>query len=86
MPKYKVDMIMSCSKSAQFVMQADDPDHLHDLLGNMDSSFIEDNLEWSIVDLSYPSIEQYEKVHKDTPVHPQIQKEAQTIQKAWEAL
>ena len=86
MAKYKVNLTMSCVKSADFVMEADDPDQLHDLIAEMDSGFIEENLEWSIIDLSYPKIENYERVSKDTPVHPHIHKEAKQLIRAWEAL
>lgn len=86
MAKYKVNLTMSCIKASEFILEADDPDQLHDLIGEMDSSFIEENLEWRIIDLSYPKIENYERVSKDTPVHPHIQKEAKQLIKAWEAL
>jgi hypothetical protein len=86
MPKYKVHMTMGCVKCAEFVMQADDPDQLHNIIGEMDSGYIEENLEWTIVDVDYPTIENFERVSKDTPVHPAIQKEGKQILKAWEAL
>jgi hypothetical protein len=86
MPKYKVTLSMSCEKVSQLILEADDPDQLHDIIGEMDSSFIEENLEWRIVDMDYPEIEEFERVSKTEPSHPAIQKEANNIVKAWEAL
>lgn len=86
MTKYKITLSMSCVKEANFVMEAKDPDELHGIIGEMDSNFLENNLEWHISDMTYPKIDNYEKVHRDTPTHRIIQKEAQQIQKAWEAL
>ena len=86
MAKYKVNLTMSCIKASEFILEADDPDQLHDLIAEMDSSFIEENLEWKIEDLGYPKIDNYERVSKDTPSHPGIQKEAKALMKAWEAL
>lgn len=77
---------MGCVKSADFIMEADDPDQLHDIIGEMDSGFIEENLEWTIIDTDYPTIANFERVSKTISVHPAIQKEGKQILKAWEAL
>lgn len=86
MPKYKVIMNIVEAKMAEFVVEAKDPDELHDVIGEMDSGFLEENLEWNTADYAPPEINEYEKVNKDTPVHKSIQKEIGNIIKAWEAL
>lgn len=86
MPKYKVYMNCVIAKGTEFVVEADDPDHLHDLLGEIDSDVMEEIVEWVCTDYEPPIIHEYEKVHKDTPVNPKIQKLIKDIDKAWEAL
>lgn len=86
MPKYKVHMNVVEARAAEFVVEAKDPDELHDLIGEMDLDFLEENLIWTVTDYEPPVIDNYEKVNKDTPVHQPIQKEMKEVLKAWEAL
>lgn len=86
MPKYKVTMNLAEAKQAEFVVEAKDPDELHELLGEVDMDFLEENAGFYTIDFEPPIIEEYEKVNKDTPVHKEIQKEMNLVKKAWEAL
>lgn len=86
MPKYKVHMNVVEARAAEFVVEAKDPDELHDLMGEMDLDFWEDNLVWSVTDYEPPIVDNYEKVNKDTPVNKVIQKAMNDVLKAWEAL
>jgi len=86
MPKYKVIMNYVEAKTAEFVVEAKDPTDLHDLIGEVDLDFLEENAGFYTTDYEPPVIEDYEKVHKDTPVHKAIQKEMREVEKAWEAL
>jgi predicted secreted protein len=86
MPKYKVHMNVVEARVAEFVVEAKDPDELHDLIGEIDLDFFEENLIWTVTDYEPPVIENYEKVNKDTPVDKSIQKEMNEVLKAWEAL
>jgi hypothetical protein len=86
MPKYKVTMNLVEAKQAEFVVEARDPDELHELLGEVDMDFLEENAGFVTTDYEPPIIEEYEKVNKDTPVHKEIQKEMNLVKKAWEAL
>jgi hypothetical protein len=86
MPKYKVKMNYVIAKGTEFVVEAKDPDELHDLIGNIDSDKLETIVEWVCTDYESPIIEEYEKVNKDTPVNRNIQKAMNETKKAWEAL
>lgn len=86
MPKYKVHMNYVTAHRAEFVVEAKDPDELHDLIGELDLDFLEENAGFKVCDYEPPIIDEYEKVNKDTPVHEAIQKEMNAISKAWEAL
>jgi hypothetical protein len=84
MPKYKVKMNYVEAKEAEFVVEAKDPDELHDLIGEIDMDFIEENAGFVTVDYEPPVIEDYEKVSKNTPVHNIMQAKMEEVQKAWE--
>jgi hypothetical protein len=86
MPKYKVKMNYVIAKGTEFVVEAKDPDELHDLIGDIDSDKLETIVEWVCTDYESPIIEEYEKVNKDTPVNRNIQKAMNETKKAWEAL
>lgn len=86
MPKYKVRMNYVEAKGTEFVVEAKDPDELHDVLGEIDTDVIENIVEWVCTGYEPPIIEEYEKVNKNTPVHPLVQKEIDKVLKAWEAL
>lgn len=86
MPKYEVIMNYVEAKCGKFVVEAKDPDELHDLIGELDLDFIEENVNFITTDYEPPVIEDYSKVHRDTPVHPLIQQEMDKVAKAWEAL
>jgi hypothetical protein len=86
MPKYKVKMNMVEAKVAEFVVEAKDPDDLHELIGELDLDFVEENAGFRTCDYEPPIIEEYEKVNKDTPVHKKIQDAMLEVKKAWEAL
>lgn len=86
MPKYKVKMNYVEAKVAEFVVEAKDPDELHELIGELDLDFVEENAGFSTCDYEPPIIEEYEKVNKNTPVHKKMQKAMQEVKKAWEAL
>ena len=85
MPKYKVKMNYVEAKEAEFVVEAKDPDELHELIGEIDMDFIEENAGFVTVDYEPPIIEEYEKVNKNTPVHKIMQAEMETVKRAWEA-
>lgn len=85
MPKYKVKMNYVIAKSAEFVVEADDPDQLHDLIGNIDCDVMEEVAPWVCSDYEPPIIEDFEKVSKDTPVYENIQKLMNEVEKSWEA-
>lgn len=86
MPKYKVCMNYVTAHRAEFVVEAKDPDELHDLIGELDLDFLEDNAGFYVSDYEPPVIDEYEKVSKDTPVNKTIQGVMDEIAKAWEAL
>lgn len=86
MPKYNVKMRCSISKETSFVVDAKDPDELHELLGNIDSNILENIVEWTCHDYQPPEIIEYEKVHKDTAVNVPVSREMKRVRKAWEAL
>jgi hypothetical protein len=75
MPKYKVTMNYVEAKKAQFVVEAKDPDELHELLGEVDMDYLEENAGFKTCAYEPPIVEDFEKVHKDTPVHKGIQGE-----------
>lgn len=75
MPKYKVTMNYVEAKQAKFIVEAKDPEELHDLLGEVDIDYLEENAGFVTTDYESPIIEEYEKVHKDMPVHQGIQEE-----------
>ncbi len=86
MPKYKVKMNYVEAKVAEFVVEAKDPDELHDLIGELDLDFVEENAGFRTCDYEPPVIEEYEKVNKDTPIHKKMQGAMNEVKKAWEAL
>ena len=61
------------AKKAKFVVEAKDPDELHELLGEVSMDYLEQNAGFYTCDYEPPVIEEYEKVNKDTPVHKGIQ-------------
>lgn len=86
MPKYEVTMNYVEAKTAKFVVEAKDPDELHELIGELDLDYLEENAGFSTCDYEPPIIEEYEKVNKDTPVHEEIQRAMNEVKTAWEAL
>lgn len=86
MPKYKVHMNYVTAHTAEFVVEAKDPDDLHDLIGELDLDFVEENAGFYVSNYEPPIIDEYEKVHKDTPVNETIQRAMDEILNAWEAL
>lgn len=86
MPKYKVTMNYVSAYKAEFVVEAKDPDDLHDLIGELDLDFLEENAGFRVCDYEPPVIEEFEKVSRNTPVNTTIQKAMDEILKAWEAL
>jgi len=86
MTKYQVTMNYVEAKKAKFVVEAKDPDELHELIGELDLDFVEENAGFKTCDYEPPVIEEYEKVNKDTPVHRKIQQAMHEVKKAWEAL
>lgn len=86
MPKYKVKMNYVEAKVAEFVVEAKDPDELHELIGEVDLDYIEENAGFYTCDYEPPIIEEYEKVHKNTAVHKGMQEKMEEVKKAWEAL
>ena len=75
MPKYEVTMNYVEAKQAKFVVEAKDPDELHELLGEVDMDYLEDNAGFVTVDYEPPILQEYEKVNRNTPVHQGIQGE-----------
>ena len=71
---------------AIFVVEAKDPDELHDLIGELDLDFLEKNAGFKLCDYEYPSIEDYAKVPASTPVNKEMQSGIDKIAKAWKAL
>lgn len=86
MTKYKVKMNYVEAKVAEFVVEAKDPDELHELIGEIDLDYLEENAGFRTCDYEPPIIEEYEKVHRATPVHKGIQEKMNEVKKAWEAL
>lgn len=86
MPKYKVSMNYVTAHRAEFVVEAKDEDTLHDLIGELDMDFVEKNAGFYVSHYEPPVIDEYKKVHKDTPVHEEIQRAMNEVSKAWEAL
>ena len=86
MPKYKVHMNYVTAHRAEFVVEAKDEDELHDLIGELDLDFVENNAGFRVSDYEPPVIDEYEKVHKDTPVNETIQRAMDEVLSAWEAL
>jgi hypothetical protein len=87
MPKYEVTMNYVEAKSATFVVEAEDEDTLHDLIGELDGDMLEKMSDfWYTSDFEPPIIDKFKKVHRDTPVHETIQKAMDDVEKAWEAL
>lgn len=86
MPKYKVKMNYVTAHRAEFVVEAKDPDELHDLIGELDLDFLEDNAGFYVSDYEPPVIDEYEKVSKNALVNKTIQGAMDEVAKAWEAL
>lgn len=86
MPKYEITMNYFESKMATLVVEAKDPDELHDLIGEIDLEYLEENAGFSTCEYEPPIINEYEKVHKDTPVNETIQRAMDEVKTAWEAL
>jgi len=86
MPKYKVKMNYVMAKGTEFVVEAKDPDELHDLIGNIDSDKLEEAIEWACTDYESPIIEEYEKVNKDSKVNRNIQKLMDEVEKEYGSL
>lgn len=86
MPKYKVHMNYVTAHRAEFVVEAKDPDELHDLIGELDIDFLENNAGFYVSDYEPPVIDEYEKVSKDALVNKTIQSAMDEVAKAWEAL
>jgi hypothetical protein len=75
MPKYEVIMNYVEAKQAQFYVEAKDPDELHDLLGEVDMFYLEENAGFRTINYEPPVIEEYKKVSRDMPIHQGIQGE-----------
>jgi len=86
MPKYKVTMNLVEAKQAKFVVEAKDPDELHELLGEVDMDYLEEKAGFYTTDFEPPIIEEYEKVSKDTPVHKGIQDEMKKAKAYFDSL
>lgn len=86
MPKFEVHMNYVESKVATFVVEAKDEDELHDLIGELDLDFLEENAGFRTCDYEPPIIDEYKRVNKHTPVNQTIQKAMNDVLKAWEAL
>jgi hypothetical protein len=86
MPKYKVTMNYVEAKKAQFVVEAKDPDELHELLGEVDMDYLEENAGFRTCDYEPPIVEEFEKVNKDTPVHKGIQEKMNEVQAYFDSL
>ena len=85
MPKYEVCMNYVEAKRASFVVEAKDEDELHDLIGELDLDFLEENAGFQTCDYEPPVIDEYKKVSKNKPVNKTIQKAMDEVLKAWEA-
>jgi hypothetical protein len=57
MPKYFVEMNYVVAYGTKFAIDCDDDDTLDDVLGSMDSEFMEKNLGWSVCNYAEPIIE-----------------------------
>jgi hypothetical protein len=86
MPKYKVTMNYVEAKKAEFVVEAKDPDDLHELLGEVDLDYLEEHAGFRTCDYEPPIIEEYEKVNRDTPVHKGIQGKMKEVQEYFDSL
>jgi hypothetical protein len=86
MPKYRVTMNYVEAKRAEFVVEAKDPDDLHELLGEVDLDYLEENAGFTTCNYEPPIIDDYEKVHKDTPVHKGIQEKMKEVQAYFDSL
>lgn len=86
MPKYEVTMNYVEAKTATFIVEAKDPDELHELIGEIDLDFVEDNAGFYVSDYEPPVIDEYKKVHRDTPVNETMQRAMDEVLTAWEAL
>jgi hypothetical protein len=86
MPKYKVTMNYVEAKMAEFVVEAKDPDELHELLGEVDMDYLEENAGFKTCDYEPPIVEDFEKVHKDTPVHKGIQEKMKEAKAYFDSL
>jgi hypothetical protein len=86
MPKYKVTMNYVEAKKAEFVVEAKDPDELHELLGEVDMDYLEENAGFRTCDYEPPIIEEYEKVNRNSPVHKGIQSKMQEAKAYFDSL
>lgn len=86
MPKYKVTMNLVEAKQAEFVVEAKDPDELHELLGEVDMDYLEENAGFYTCAYEPPVIEDFEKVNKNTPVHKGIQEKMKEAQAYFDSL
>lgn len=85
MPKYEVCMNYVEAKRASFVVEAKNEDDLHDLIGELDLDFLEENAGFQTCDYEPPVIDEYKKVSKNRAVNKTIQKAMDEVSKAWEA-
>ena len=86
MPKYKVKMNYVEAKVAEFVVEAKDPDELHELLGEVDIDYLEENAGFRTCDYEPPIIEEYEKVNRNSPVHEGIQSKMEEVKAYFDSL
>lgn len=86
MTKYRVYMNYVTAHRAEFVVEAKDSDELHDLIGELDLDFLENNAGFKVCDYEPPVIDEWEKVNKNMPVDEIMQRAIDEVKNAWEAL
>lgn len=86
MPKYRVYMNYVTAHRAEFIVEAKDSDELHDLIGELDMDFVENNAGFRVTDYEPPVIDEWEKVSNNMPVNEKMQQAMNEVAKAWEAL
>ncbi len=74
------------AKKAQFVVEAKDPDELHELLGEVDMDYLEENAGFRTCDYEPPIVEEFLMLNKDTPVHKGIQEKMKEVQAYFDSL
>lgn len=74
MPKYCVSMNYTIAYATKFIIDCEDEDTVYDVIGSMDSDFLEENLSWGCCEYAEPIVDDIKLVKVDDPNLSQLSK------------